>query len=259
MPNRALLIKELEKYFEKRVFAIIFNPSYGNGISEGDEVYFRYFIDEIIKKEKVTDCIILLSGFGGNLRTAILCSQILREGISRYSCFIPSVACSSLSYFVLQSNKLLLGRRSILTQIDPIFSYDGDDLRAIKHLNDPNPKIREIAHAMHNPVFENLKRVIKTRPNVFSKEVAKNSQQGTEYLIKTADFWMGKDFHNSGLKFSDLERLKVVYSVVPEEIIQIAKQLVNACLEELTIEDQRFVIQTNRIEDEMYYGGFFYS
>jgi len=125
--NRAELVIELEKLFGKRIFAIVFNPAYEQGISEGDEISFQYFLEEIIKKENIKDCIIILSGFGGNLRTGILCSQLLRENISRYSILVPSVACSSISYFLLQCDKILLGKRSIITQIDPIFNYDGED------------------------------------------------------------------------------------------------------------------------------------
>ena len=143
--NRAKIVKKLESDFKKRLFAIIFNPEYSEGIKEEDNEYFQHFIDNVIIKEDIKDCVILLSGFGGNLKEAILCSQMLRESIKKYSCFIPSVACSAISYFILQGDRLLIGEESKITQIDPIFEYDGEDLRAIKHLNDPDPKIKKIA------------------------------------------------------------------------------------------------------------------
>jgi len=260
--NRIELIRELEEFFGKRVFAIVYNPGNEEGIKNGDERYFEGFIEKVIKKEDIKECIFILSGFGGNLRAAILCSEIIRKNLDKYSIIIPTVACSSICYFVLQSDYLLLGKKSILTQIDPIFNYDGEDLRAIKHLNDLDPRINELSHAYYNPVFENLKRVIQTRPNVFNKSVSKRVAKKTDYLIKIVDYWMGEDFHESGLNIKNLNELKVNYSILSEEIIEKAKILVRECLEELFNEKQRFMIQTNKIYKEdgkTYFGGIFYS
>lgn len=260
--GRVELIKELEEFFGKRVFAIIYNPGNEEGIKEGDEKYFQDFIEKVIKKEDIKECIFVLSGFGGNLRAAVLCSQIIRNNLEKYSILIPTVACSSICYFVLQSDCLFLGRKSILTQIDPIFNYDGEDLRAIKHLSDQDPRIRELSHAYYNPVFENLKRIIQDRPNVFDKNVSKRVARKTDYFIKLVDYWMGEDLHESGLNLKNLNELKVNYSVLSEDIIEKAKTLVRECLEELFDEKQRFMIQTNKIYKEdgkTYFGGIFYS
>jgi hypothetical protein len=255
--NRAELIKEIEDIFEKRVFAIVFNPNYEEGLKNGDEIYFAHFIEQIIKKENIKDCVLILNGFGGNLKTAILCSQLLRNSLKKYSVFIPTVACSSICYLVLQSDKLYIGERSILTQIDPIFNYDGEELRAIKRLNDPNPSVRTIAQNYYNPIFENIKTIIQNKPHVFNEEVSKRSKKNTDYLIKLIDIWLGKELHESGLKIKDLERLKVNYDILNHEVIEKAKTLIKLCLKELVEENQRFIIQTNKIEEE-YFGGFFY-
>ena len=68
---------------------------------------------------------------------------------------------------------------------------------------------------------------------------------------------MGKELHESGLRIKDLNELKVNYEILNEEIIEKAKMLIKLCLEELFEENQRFIIQTNKIEEE-YFGGFFY-
>lgn len=162
--NRALLVQELEKELGKRVFAIVYNPSYEEGIKEGDQKYIYDFLENVIKKNHIEECVFIFSGFGGNLKTAILCSEMIRRGLKKYSIFIPTVACSSVCYFVLQADQLLIGNKSILTQIDPMFSYDGDNLRAIKHLNDSDPRIYHFSHAIYNPVFENIRRIIQTPP-----------------------------------------------------------------------------------------------
>ena len=119
--NRVELIRELEGILGKRVFAIVYNPAIEDGIKEGDEKYFEDFIENVIKKKKLKNVIFIFSGFGGNLRTAILCSQIIRNHLNKYSILIPTIACSSICYFILQSNHLFLGKKSILTQIDSLF------------------------------------------------------------------------------------------------------------------------------------------
>ncbi len=255
--NRAKLIEELESYFGKRVFALIFNPYY-EGIKKQDEEYIYDFLKSVIKGEEIDDCIFILSGFGGNLKTAILCSEMIRRKIKKYSIFIPTVASSSICYFILQSDQLLIGKKTILTQIDPVFDHDGKDLRAIKHLNDSDPKIKELSHKFFNPVFENIKRVIQNQPHVFAKEVSKISLKKTNYLGNLIDFWMGKDSHGSELNSKDLKKLKVNFEIVGEKIIQKAKILIQECLKELNDENQRFMIQTNKVYEEKYFGGIFY-
>jgi len=90
MINRAELIKDLENLLRKRVFAIVYNRNDDEGIQEGDETYFVHFLNEIIKKENIIDCVLILNGPGGNLKTSILCSQLLRDNINRYETFVPT-------------------------------------------------------------------------------------------------------------------------------------------------------------------------
>lgn len=258
--NRAELIKELEGIFKRRVFAIIYNPHYEEskrGIQLGDQKPITYFIENIIRKERVKDCVFILNGFGGNLKAAVWCSEILRNNLDYYMSFVPTVAGSSVCYFVLQSNRLLIGDKSILTQIDPIFDYQGQEYRAIKNLNDKNPEIKELAHEAYNPIFENLKRVILTPPHVFQKEVYKQCQKKTNFFVKAVDLLMGKDFHESGLTIKDLNTLKIDYIILKDEIVEKAKILVNKCQGELVSENRRFIIQTNKI-DEGCFGGYFF-
>jgi len=256
--NRATLVIELEEIFRKRVFAIVYNRDSEEGIKDGDEKYFKHFIEEIIKKENVRDCVLILNGPGGNLKTSILCSQLLRDNLQRYDSFVPTVVGSSLCYFVLQSDRLLIGEKSILTQMDPLFYYEGEYLRAIKHINNQNLNKSSEARKVFGPVFDNLGRIIKTRPNVFEKEVSVISNKKNYYLQKLIESWMGKDFHESGIKKDDLRNLKVNFKTQSQEIVSKATELINTCAEELAREDARFAIQTNKIEGN-YYGGYFHS
>src|SRR3989344_3766367 len=108
--NRAKLILELEDYFKKPVFLLLYNYLDESGksfIESGDEFYFRQFREDVIKN-RLPDCVLILNGPGGNTKTAIACSQIIRDSVLRYDSFVPTVAGSSLCYFILKSNKLLL-------------------------------------------------------------------------------------------------------------------------------------------------------
>jgi hypothetical protein len=260
--NRAEMVSELEKHFKKRVFLIVYNYSSDppkGFIEQGDEFYFRQFRDDVLKKENISDCVFIINGPGGNVKSAIACSQILRDSLIRYDCFIPTVVGSSLCYFILQSDRLFLGEKSLITQIDPIFIYDGMELRAIEHLSDPNKEIRTMAHEIYNPTYENLKRILQSKPHIFEDEVSKESQNRLNYLSRMVELWMKKNDHDIPLTLNDLTKLKVKHKLVPEEIIDLTKNLISLCLKELREEDRRFVIQTSKIEDEKYLGGYFHT
>jgi len=258
--KRITLIKELEEYFRKPVFLITYNYSSDppkGFIESGDEIHFRQFRDEVLKG--ISDCVFILNGPGGNIKTAIACSQFLRDALLRYDCFVPTVVGSSLCYFVLQSDRLLVGEESLLTQIDPLFNYQGEELRAIEHLKNPNSEIRSLAEDVHNSTLENMRRILRETPHVFEKEVSIESQQRYNYLEKVVQFWMKKSEHSKPLIVKDFKKMKIKFGNVPQEIVDKAKELIRLCQKELVEEDKRFVIQTSKIEEDRYFGGYFYS
>ncbi|MCX6749130.1 MAG: hypothetical protein NTW17_00080 [Candidatus Pacearchaeota archaeon] len=259
--NRAKLILELEEHFGKPVFLLVYNYLDTSGksfIESGDEFYFRQFRENVIGS-KLLDCVLILNGPGGNTKTAIACSQIIRDSVLRYDSFVPTVAGSSLCYFILKSNKLLLGEKSLITQIDTLFNYEGKELRAIEHLNDPNKEIKKLAHDAHNPALENLKEILKNKPHVFEDDVSQQSKSRYTFLEKLIDIWMKKTEHDKPLTLNDIKSLKIRYKLEPEEIINKTKILITECLNELIKENKRFVIQTSKIEDDKYLGGYFFG
>jgi hypothetical protein len=254
--NRAELVTELEVIFNKKVFALVFHPGDEDGIKDGDEKYIYDFLKN--HNNCPLDSVWILSGRGGNLRTAILCSELLRKNLKRYETFVPTVAGSALCYFIIQSDKLLIGKNSKITQMDPMFYYDGEDLRAIKQLGNADPQKAFLAKNIYSPVINNVRRAITTPPNVFREDVQKISQSKLHYLARMVDMWMGKEYHESGLSVKDMELMGIKFKIQDQEIIEKAKNLIKECRDELEKEDQRFVIQTSKIE-EKYYGGYFYS
>ena len=132
-------------------------------------------------------------------------------------------------------------------------------MRAIEHLHDANPEIKKEAKDIHSSTLEHLRRILRDPPHVFKKEVSKESQKGLSYLGKMVQLWMKKEEHDKPLTTKDLEKLDVRFKYVPQDIIDKTKNLINECQKELVEENKRFVIQTSKIENERYLGGYFYS
>ena len=68
------LIGELENKFEKKVIAIVYN-NIETGIQEGDEFCVSSALEREIKKQGIKNCVVLLSGSGGDFKTALLISH----------------------------------------------------------------------------------------------------------------------------------------------------------------------------------------
>lgn len=259
--NRAKLIFELEEYFKKPVFLLVYNYLDESGksfIESGDEFFFRQFREEVFKG-KITDCVLILNGPGGNTKTAIACSQIIRDSALRYDTFVPTVAGSSLCYFILKSNRLLLGEKSLITQIDPLFNYEGKELRAIENYNNSHKEIQKLAKESLNPALENLREILKNKPHVFEEEVSQQSKTRYTYLDRLVEIWMKKKEHDQPLTLKDIKKLNIKYKLESEEIIEKTKILIKECLNELIKENKRFVIQTSKIENNKYLGGYFFG
>ena len=94
---------------------------------------------------------------------------------------------------------------------------------------------------------------------MFEDEVSKESAYKFNYLGKLVDLWMKQKEHDRPLRITDLQKLKVKYKSAPKEIIDLTKSLIGECLNELKTENKRFVIQTSKIEDNKYYGGYYHS
>lgn len=243
--KREELVKKLENLFGKKVIALIYNPENEEGIRKGDERYIRGFLEKENLSKNIDNCIVLLNGSGGDFETALLISYILRNNFPYFSCFIPTVAGSALCYIIIHGNKLLVGKDSLLTQIDPIFEYEGESYRAIKRLDDPNEEIHNKAHDIFNYVIGHLERLLSHKHSILkSREVKLGDMSPIIYLF------MGKDYHESGVRLSEVQKLNINIQIVEEDKINVGKELVNECHSELIKENSRFVFQTSN-------GGYF--
>lgn len=252
--GRILLVKKLKEHFRKEIFVLTYNRFIEEGIKEGDEQYFMFFIEQVIKKRNIRDCVLIINGFGGNLKTALICSNLFRQNLNYYSCFVPSVIGSSLCYFALQSNNLLIGEQSIITQIDPLIEHDGEQLRAIKNLSHIDGDIRAKSHKAINYNIEIIKDTLKKGRLLNKKCFSGKNEIISSELSKIVKTFMGKDSHDSVLKIDELKKLSINFRIEDQGVVVLAKDLVKSCVEELLEMDDfnRFVIQTDS-------GGYFFK
>lgn len=233
------LTTKLEKIFGKRVISIMYNPEKKEGVQEGDEICIVSALEKEDSFEKLGRCVVVLNGSGGDFKTALLISYLLRKKISYYTCFVPTVAGSSLCYLILHSNKLMFGQNSLLTQIDPIFEHEGESYRAIKRLDDQNKEIRDKAHDVFNYVFGQLNRLLSHKYSLLNlKKVELGDLSPIIYMF------MGKDYHEDGVRYEELKKLNINLELVSEDTIQIGKKLINECRNKLFEEDKRLIVQT---------------
>jgi len=231
--------KKLEKIYGMPVFCIVYNPKMEEGIKEGDEICLGCAIEQELKKGALNKCMILLSGSGGDFKTALLMSYLIRKKFDYYSCLVPSVAGSSLCYIILHSNKLLMGKNSLLTQIDPKFDVEGESYRAIKQLDNPNPNIRNKSHDIFHYVFGELNNLLSHKYSLLkSRKVEIGDISPIIYLF------MGKEYHEDGVRLEEIKKLNVNINLVEEDVIEVSKKLVNMCWEKLLEDNKRLIVQT---------------
>ncbi|MFA5174208.1 MAG: hypothetical protein WC438_03430 [Candidatus Pacearchaeota archaeon] len=248
------LIEQLEAHFNKEVIFLIYDPRDEEGIKLQDEIFFEFIIERILKSNNLKECVLVLNGFGGDFKTALLCSSMLRNYLNYYICFIPSVIGSSLSYFVLQSNKLIIGKKSILTQIDPLIDHKGEQLRAIKNLSSLDDEIRKKSHEAFNYNLLILRKILKKKRILDKKCFSRRNSINSWELNRIIELFMGKQQHESGLTIEELKKLKINLVIESEEIVAIANKIINKCREELFHMDEyhRFMIQCSE-------GGYYFS
>ncbi len=234
-----MLCRKLEELTGRRTIAIIYNPEYEEGIMEGDENFLMCAIQQETKFQKLNNCNVILSGSGGDFRTALLMSYLLRNKLAYYSCFVPSVAGSSMCYLILHANKLIMGKESLLTQIDPIFEHDGESYRALKQLSSPIKELSNKAHDIWQFVYGQLEKLLSHKHSLLgSRKVNLGDLSPLIYLF------MGKECHEDGVRYQEISRLNLNLDLAPEDQILLGKKLVSGCWDKASEEGKRLIIQT---------------
>lgn len=251
--KRKILTTKLESIFSKRVISIIYNPAIEEGILPGDEYKLRDALNRINQNEIFDKSVIILGGSGGDFKTAILMSHLLRNRFSYYSCFVPFVAGSALCYIILHSNKLIFGRNSLLTQIDPLFEHEGDFYRAIKNLSNSDPEIYQKSHTVFWEVNGHLTRLLSHRYSLLNRSKTNPEDTiSTKEIIPITDIFMGKENHEDGVRYSELDNVNINLELADDILVELGTGLMKECQSELAKENARVLIQFRE-------GGYFFQ
>lgn len=244
----------LEDYYRTPIIAIIYNP-YSEGVSEEDIENFLSFINEVFTKENIKKCILILHGRGGFLTPALICSQLLRTNLNYYSVIVPYAAASALGYLALQSNKLIISKKTILTQMDPLLDEldeRGEPLRAIKCRNHKNQAIREESRIIMANIEDRLSEFFCKKKNCILPKFAFN-ENGLRYsfLQKFIGIIMNGDNHHSQININELKNLGLNIVDGQSEIMEMCQGIVRNCEQKIENLKGRLLICTkDNIYDE---------
>lgn len=170
--QKEIEIKKILKNIEEKIdcnglIAMIYNPLEGFGeILEGDTKNIYAFITGL----EISQATILLHGPGGNFIEGMNIAYIFRNKFSTYKTFVPQICGSALCFPILKSDKLILLKKGIITQIDPVFEYEKQPFRAIKYLRSENPILKEIANRVFHYSEKQIFNLIKERPSLFQHD-----------------------------------------------------------------------------------------
>lgn len=70
---------------------------------------------------------LLLHSFGGNIGSSYVCASVLREAFTEITAFVPHVAFSGGTMLALSCNRIVGGRITQLSPVDPYFQ-EGDEI-----------------------------------------------------------------------------------------------------------------------------------
>ena len=188
----------------EEILLIYYNPSIENSMKKNDEKWLTSYLECLNFKR----CLVIPYGIGGNTKTGILMTYLLRRKFDRYSLFPPFSACSSLSYFVLKADKLYMGEKTVLSQIDPIMEYGGEEIRLIKLLNEKEHPLHLEANNNFIRIREIIFKMLSEQPSIIKKR-KKTLLYEDEIEENIVDLFLNKKEHCSNLTFGDFKNLNM--------------------------------------------------
>ena len=158
------LLSEIEHALGHGLIILVYNPLESGGeIIPGDSDKIFSFLYGL----NIQQAVVIIDGPGGNFNEGIHISNIFRNKLSTYKTVVPLICGSSLCFTVLKSDMLILLKGGIITQIDPCFEYNGKILRAIQHLKDNDPVIKDKAREILRYAEEQILKLIGEKPSLF--------------------------------------------------------------------------------------------
>lgn len=116
------------------ILSLIYNPQ--SELEKGDLPKIKKFLLGIKKNSGI----LILNGRGGCANSGRKLALLLRKKFKKgLWIVVPNNVSSALLYTVLISNGLIIGEKSFLTPLDPIFTFKGKQNRATLLFNSKNP------------------------------------------------------------------------------------------------------------------------
>jgi len=220
------------------LIGIVYNP-YKEGMKYDDCNFLKY----ILSQDRYTSPLFILSGHGGYLAPGIYFPHIIKNAVKNYGVYVPSTCCSALCYTLLKSTKLLVGRNTQITQIDPTIQLgNGEVHRAIKIIKDSkfkNTPLGECARDVFHLAEEHVKILI-DKPSLFRED-------GRDYfehlhLDDLINLFMNKEDHFSFIDIKELNNLGAKIEDLSESKADIlANRLIQVCQDFAILKDVRVV------------------
>ncbi len=222
------------------IIAIIYNPEKKEGMQERD----CDFLNALLDKVKYTYPLILLSGHGGDFSTGLFFPTLINKKVEKYRVFIPRVCGSALCYTILKSRELFIGENTYISQIDPLFEYNGKMVRAIEHIHSVNDDLKGKSREVFDVAQKYVKELSK-KPSIFKyRDMSEDEFQHVELIVTN---FMNKEDHIREVTPKDLEELEVnLTKVHGSDADKISNNLVTLC-QDYTIEQNARVIFVSSI------------
>ena len=122
--NNAVVLAFIAPYIPKRVNPVV-QIEAQIGLSE--EFGIDCALDKIRGKCDHTKLILVLNSPGGDIRSSYKVAKTLQNEFNDITVFIPHIAASGGTLIALAATRVVMGRISQLSLIDPQVKYDGDN------------------------------------------------------------------------------------------------------------------------------------
>ncbi|HME87083.1 MAG TPA: hypothetical protein VKE88_01610 [Candidatus Nanoarchaeia archaeon] len=219
---------------------LVYNPlELGGEIIEGDSRHIYDFLNGLSFRQAT----ILLHGPGGDFKEGLVITYAFRKKFLTYRSFVPGICSSALCLPVLKSDGLIILKDGTITQLDPIFDYEGKPKRAIKHLKDETDSVlREKANAIFQYSRNEIFKLIETKPSLYDE-----GKGELDYVIKTdiINSMMNQNEHSDDVKPIAFEYLPFKVEFKSDEALRKScDELINSIQQYLIMTGRRYCIGT---------------
>lgn len=237
------------------MLAIVYDPAYDqidetkSGIQQGDGNYLAHFL----QKSNASGFTLILHGTGGDTNEALLMAQLLARS-GKWNAHVPLVCGSAMCYLLLKANALIMSPDTRITQVDPLIPREknqlaGEWIRAIEHLDDADPDLKERSRKVFRYVHKKLVDLLKEKPSLYDHKTDEYEDFGDgEELVRV---FMNKDRHEENVTYEELVRLNYCVKILDDgERIRLYKSIVRLCLTILRLSKKRFILVSSREIEE---------